>query len=217
MPRTYTIDSIVDDEGLYRGRVVCSKQGAIYHSTGHKFSGSEREEASEWLNWMLLAPRGNISSVYYILGVPINWAGPGLNRHRYSGLHFKIGTAKNVLKRFQDLKTGSAEELFLHALEPGGKAREAEIHRRFDVDRRQGEWFIASPDLTQHVTDVFAANRVMPPVHVDRLFELKRRIALLSLLRDADFKFDVINPSLNEDWGQVNLIDGTNPLVMRDD
>lgn len=53
----------------------------------------------------------------------------------------KVGTARNVAKRFSDLQGSSPYLLKLLAVEPGGEKRERERHFEFRMWRLHGEWF----------------------------------------------------------------------------
>lgn len=63
-----------------------------------------------------------------------------------SGL-IKIGSASNPVGRLAALQTGSPERLRLLGTEPGGAARERELHSIFAADRSHGEWFHPSEAL----------------------------------------------------------------------
>ena len=70
-----------------------------------------------------------------------------------SGL-IKIGIADDVGKRLATLQTGNAELLTIVATEPGGRARELELHDRFHFARIRGEWFRPDPRLLQHIDSI---------------------------------------------------------------
>ncbi|MGO9586864.1 MAG: GIY-YIG nuclease family protein [Limisphaerales bacterium] len=128
------------------------------------------------------------------------WPGPPPRGHRYSGLHFKIGRTTDVLKRLQNLRTGTSDDLIIDALEPGDALIEVERHRQFASDRRKGEWFAASPVLCRHVFETWKKYRILPPEHQRKVLSFVERSDIYSRLRTSGFKFDMINPSLNEPW-----------------
>ena len=171
----------------------------------------------DWKTWAELAPQGQAESIYYILAVPINWIGPPPGAHRYSGLHFKIGRSKNVLSRIRDLRTGTSDDLIIHAMEPGSSMIEAELHQRFQSERRQGEWFAASPALSRHVYAVWQKNLLLPPEHQQKLVAFANKSRMLAEVRAAGFNFDMVNPSLNEPWVGSVFVDLTNPNIVGDE
>ena len=85
----------------------------------------------EWAAWFDGLSAGRIESIYYILAIPETWPGPTPGSHPYSGLHFKIGRAKDVRKRVLNLSTGTSSKLIVHVLEPGSAILEPSRHRQF--------------------------------------------------------------------------------------
>lgn len=60
----------------------------------------------------------------------------------------KIGVSYNPERRLKILQTGNPRPLRIIALiEGGGKAAEADLHKRFANDRMEGEWFQWTPEL----------------------------------------------------------------------
>lgn len=57
----------------------------------------------------------------------------------------KIGSAKDVKKRLQSLRTGCPRPLHLLGTLPGGRAVEMRLHAAFDHRRVHGEWFALTP------------------------------------------------------------------------
>ncbi len=105
-----------------------------------------------------------------------------------------------MLKRLQNLRTGTSDDLIIDALEPGDALIEVERHRQFASDRRKGEWFAASPVLCRHVFETWKKYRILPPEHQRKVLSFVERSDIYSRLRTSGFKFDMINPSLNEPW-----------------
>ena len=171
----------------------------------------------EWKKWSELAPQGRAESIYYILAIPMNWAGPPPGSHRYSGLHFKIGRSKNVISRVRDLRTGTSDDLIIHAMEPGSSTLEAKLHQLFKSERRQGEWFSASPTLAQHVCAVWKKNLILPPEHQQKLLAFAEKCRTFAALRAGGARFDMVNPSLNEPWFGSVLVDLTNTDLANDE
>lgn len=68
---------------------------------------------------------------------------PGLER-------VKIGTAIDIARRLGELRY-NVPDLVLLAHVPGGRAEEAEMHRRFAPLRVEGEWFKLEDDLLDHI------------------------------------------------------------------
>lgn len=173
--------------------------------------------ARRWYEWTQNVPSGKAESIYYILGVPITWPGPAPGTHRYSGLHFKIGRTRNILKRLQNLRTGTSEDLILHALEPGNAQIESARHETFKTDRRQGEWFAASRELCQHVLDTWARNLILPPEHQQKVMQFAERSRIYAGLRASGATFDMINPSLNDPWHGFVFLDLVNTSLVPSD
>lgn len=196
---------------------VVNSRGEVVHVTDVLGSEAEAGDAARlWIRWYDAVPHGRVSSVYYILAVPELWAGPTPGSHRYSGLQVKIGTAKNVRRRVQNLRTGTSAALIVHALEPGGVEVERRRHEQFAVDRRQGEWFACSPALTRHMYQTWKRHNALPPEHQAKVVELVNKIDALKVVRDAmGGPPDMINPSLNEEWRGKILVDFLPPNGMR--
>jgi len=168
-------------------------------------SASKLGEA--WVEWFDGLSDGRVESIYYILAIPETWPGPPPGSQPYSGLHFKIGRARDVRKRVQNLRTGTSSKLIVHALEPGSAGLERSRHRQFEADRRQGEWFSASPVLVRHVFDTWKRHRAMHPEDRAEIMALMDRIDILRSVRSVlGGAPDMINPSLNENWyGKIFL------------
>lgn len=63
----------------------------------------------------------------------------------------KIGYSITPEKRLKDLQTSSPEALELLGTIPGGKAEEAELHKKFERHREHGEWFRKVPELATFI------------------------------------------------------------------
>ena len=63
----------------------------------------------------------------------------------------KIGTAVDPIVRLRTLQTGTPEPLTLLAVVPGGRTREAEVHRALAHHRRSGEWFEPDDEVFEFV------------------------------------------------------------------
>lgn len=66
----------------------------------------------------------------------------------------KIGCAAHPSDRVRSLQTGSPALLTLLGTEPGGAARERELHQQFADSRAHGEWFRPTPGLLLHIAGV---------------------------------------------------------------
>jgi len=66
----------------------------------------------------------------------------------------KIGVTVDVAARLRGLRTMSADTLTLLASVPGSQALERELHERFKVARRHGEWFEPTPELLAYVAEI---------------------------------------------------------------
>lgn len=166
------------------------------------------EAAGKWQHWYENVAKGTVESIYYIVSVPEIWAGPLGTDHRYSGLSVKIGRARNVTKRLANLRTGSSADLIIHALEPGSPSLERQRHKQFAEDRRQGEWFSCSLNLTTHIFNTWARNNALPPEQQIEVLRLQDRIDALLKARDLiGGAPDMINPSLDEPWEGTVLLD----------
>jgi hypothetical protein len=112
----------------------------------------------------------------------------------------------------QNLGTGTSGKLIIHALEPGDAKVERMRHKRFESDRRQGEWFACSPELTDHIFETWSHYRVLPREYQHLVLALAHRIKILrSVRRVFNGAPDMINPSLNEPWAGNVFIDLTHP------
>ncbi|WP_071190948.1 GIY-YIG nuclease family protein [Trichormus sp. NMC-1] len=214
----FKIEIKSDNSGNYFGE-VSDPELEIFYST-QKYTTQEQatEDAHKWMDWFKKCPSGTVESIYYILAVPETWAGPPTGTHPYSGLQVKIGRTKNVLRRLQNLRTGTSGQLIIHALEPGGFEIERIRHKMFESDRRQGEWFACSPALTQHIFAIWSHYKVLPREHQYLVLQLQQRIDILRRVR-AVFGGppDMINPSLNEPWFGKIFIDLVNPSWIQDE
>lgn len=70
----------------------------------------------------------------------------------------KIGKAVCVESRFRSLRTMSAQQLQLIAVEQGPHSLERDLHRKFKAERLHGEWFRLSDTLRAHIAEVRKAN-----------------------------------------------------------
>lgn len=185
----YVFDMLLDSGELY--------------DTSHFFD--TREDANSWMEewhtWENNVSSGKESSIYYILQVPDSWAGSSDENNPYSGLYVKIGRSNNVLKRLSNLQTGTFGQLILHALEPGGSKKENYLHEKFSNERRQGEWFICTKELTKHIFTTWFRNKMLPPEHQMKIMQLADRIGIYSYVhRLMGGKPDLVNPSISEPW-----------------
>ena len=195
-----------DASARYICDVLHGNGETVFTSGAYDRRRDAASEALSWEQWATDVPNGTGDTIYYILAIPLIWPGPPPGSHRYSGLHFKIGRTRDVLKRLRNLKTGTSEELIIHALQPGNSKAEAALHAKFNSDRRQGEWFAASPLLCSHVLAMWRKYRVLPPEHQYKLLQFAERSEIYAALRKSGPLGDMINPSINEPWhGRVFL------------
>ncbi len=178
------IESRRQADGLYVGEIRHQDPDVFYVTDPCTDEDSALQAARVWIDWFENVPLGRTESIYYILAVPETWPGLPTGAHSYSGLHFKIGRAKHVNKRLQNLQTGTSSKLILHALEPGNVKLERVRHEQFATERRQGEWFSCSPHLVRHVFDTWKRHRELPPKHQGEIMMLMDRIEILrSIMR----------------------------------
>ena len=182
--------------------------GFVYETEPCRTKAAAHDAAQRWQHWCSNVPDGTVESIYYIVSVPDVWPGPPEGGHRYSGLRVKIGRARDVMRRLADLRTGTPADLIIHALEPGSAQLERQRHDEFQTDRRQGEWFACSQQLTVHIFRTWERNRVLPPEHQIEILRLQDRIDTLMKARKlAGGSFDMINPSLDEPLKGTILVD----------
>lgn len=81
----------------------------------------------------------------------------------------KIGHAVDPYVRVVGIQNGNAKPLKLLGTQPGGVAREAQLHKRFAEYRMQGEWFRCSGKLAAYVANM------MPPHDDNQLARLRSR------------------------------------------
>ncbi|MCP2025746.1 hypothetical protein L1276_000886 [Flavobacterium sp. HSC-32F16] len=165
--------------------------------------------AKDWVFWFQNAPSNNAISIYYILAIPDNWMGGSINKNPYDGLQVKIGITKNVRQRIRSLKTGSESKLIIHAMEPGSRKKELELHKKFESDRRQGEWFACSLLIYKHIMETWKKNILLPPEYQAELLNLSERIRIYRSIRKDGKTFDMINPSVNDEWNGSVFLDLT--------
>lgn len=195
-------------DGKYVVEIPSAEGDTLYKTDPFDTSTHAINTAQEWLQWFKEAPQGKAESIYYILSVPETWPGPPPGAHPYSGLHFKIGRSTDVRKRINNLQTGTSADLFLHAMEPGSSALERQLHQKFSSERRTGEWFAASPTLSQYVWEAWRKNRLLPPEYQAKMCQLMERIRAYRIARHMLGKApDMVNPSINEPWHGSVFID----------
>jgi len=196
-----TFESIKTLDDKWRIHVHTEDREFVYKTDNFPSKTLAMKDAKRWANWTNNLPKGKADSIYYIMGIPETWAGPSPGNQPFSGLHMKIGRSKNVRKRLQNLKTGTSDDLYLLALEPGSPTIEKTRHKQFASDRRKGEWFVCTPKLFQHTLYTWGKNNLLPPEHQKRWFLMTERISAYRELRKlANFTPEMVNPSINEEW-----------------
>lgn len=95
----------------------------------------------------------------------------------------KIGKANDPSQRLASLQTGSPVRLKLIGAVPGGHETEHAVHQRFQALRTYGEWFRASDDLLDYITQSLATQKVPPFTAFDSLALYEPR--LFALYREA--------------------------------
>lgn len=63
----------------------------------------------------------------------------------------KIGLATDPLHRIRSLQAASPDKLIMLKIITGDKKTEFELHRRFQADRKHGEWFCPSHRLISFI------------------------------------------------------------------
>jgi hypothetical protein len=64
----------------------------------------------------------------------------------------KIGYASNPLYRLRGLQVSTPLDLTLEGAIPGGREKEAELHKKFALARVRGEWFKLTPELQTEIS-----------------------------------------------------------------
>lgn len=196
------------DEGLFIYNVLNESKEVLFSSEACHQPESAKNEAETWVHWANNAFEGKVESIYYIIQVPDTWPGPPPNGHPYSGLYVKIGRTNNVFKRLRNLQTGTFGKLIINALQPGDSKVEAKLHEKFKIDRRQGEWFVCSPQLFKHIMRTWYRYRILPREHQHLVMQLMEKSRIYGALRESlGHSPDMINPSINEDWHGFVLLD----------
>jgi hypothetical protein len=185
------------------------ENGEYYFTTEHFSTFKKAEEwVIDWCAWANKVSLGTIDSIYYIIQVPDSWAGPPKGAHPLHGLYIKIGRSKNVLQRLKNLQTGTYGQLTIAALEPGGSALEAELHKKFSHLRRQGEWFSCNEELFVHVFRTWYENKMLPPEHQQQMLVLGERSNAYRYMREIiGGAPDTVNPSLEDEWHGTTFVD----------
>lgn len=81
-----------------------------------------------------------------------------------AGRRVKIGHSRNPENRLKTIRSGSCKHpagldmsnARIVATEPGGQAREYQLHQQFAHLREAGEWFRGSPELTEYIKQLAA-------------------------------------------------------------
>ncbi|MBS3923308.1 MAG: GIY-YIG nuclease family protein [Nitrosarchaeum sp.] len=200
----------------WRVHVHKKERKFVYKTSNFSSPNLAMKEAKRWSKWADGIPEGKADSIYYIMGIPETWSGPSPGNQPFSGLHMKIGRSKNVRKRLQNLKTGTSDDLYLLALEPGNATIEKMRHKQFASDRRKGEWFVCTPKLFQHALYTWGKNNLLPKEAQERWFLMTERIYAYREARKIASKLgitpEMVNPSLNEEWKATVFMD----FVFRD-
>jgi len=192
--RKFVCDYIFNDEVAFSSETYEKPEDAII-------------EVRKWHKWQNGLPSGTTDSIYYIIEIPETWSGSMSPKNLFFGLRVKIGRTKNIQKRVQNLQTGSSGELVICALEPGGQNRENELHKIFKSERRQGEWFVCTAKLVDHIKAIHLKNKMLPPKHFSKLQNLISRANIYHDLKNYMGKEpDIVNPSLDDDWGAANYV-----------
>jgi hypothetical protein len=191
------LDTFTNSEDLFQTCVVDNQGNKIYSTDGFSSEIESINIVKDWLFWFENAPINKANSIYYILSIPDNWMGGIICDNPYSGLQVKIGITKDLRKRISNLQTGSEGQLVIHAIEPGSRKKELEIHKKFESDRRQGEWFACSLNLYKHIIETWRKNILLPPEYQEAVLVLWERIRIYRGLRKDGRTFDMINPSIN--------------------
>lgn len=196
-----TFEKIRSHDGTWYVKVHRVGYEFVYKTDSFPTANLALKAAKRWLVWARNVPKGKADTIYYILVVPETWAGPAPGAHNFSGLHMKIGRTNNVLKRLQNLKTGTSGELIIMAIEPGSSELEQVRHKQFATDRRQGEWFVCSPSLIQHAFETWGKNNLLPKEHQHRMIRHAERLHAYRQARKLLGETPaMVNPSLNEEW-----------------
>lgn len=196
---TLEISTYSESKDKYYGRVN-RHDGFVYITDLKKSEGEARTAAENWANWHECITLNDVETLYYIVAIPYTWLGPHPSAHRYSGLEVKIGRTRNLMKRFENLRTGTGSHLIIHALEPGSSSIEKQRHKEFEKERRQGEWFLISPRLEKHIMNVWYRNNLLPREHQLEILALQDRIDDYAPVRKMMGVPDMVNPSLEEPW-----------------
>ncbi|MFT4529569.1 MAG: hypothetical protein ACJAYO_000254 [Thalassolituus oleivorans] len=198
---------IYSDQG---GRYICEYyiDGDLAYVSKPSNTRYEAElEVDMWRIWLDTLPLGQFSSIYYIVEIPETWSGSSNEKNILMGLRVKIGRTKNIETRLSNLKTGSSGELIVLALEPGDSTREREIHKKFSSCRRQGEWFVLTAPLLEHIRSIFFKYKALPPGHLEKVRSVFTRAVLFNKVRDfLGHPPELVNPSLEEDWSDVSSV-----------
>lgn len=74
----------------------------------------------------------------------------------------KIGTSKRLLKRISEIERGCGEKLTLVLDVSGNSKVEAELHSKYAIFRREGEWFSLGKDRLSELFSV-VGNKALRP------------------------------------------------------
>lgn len=88
----------------------------------------------------------------------------------------KIGIARNVRLRLQELQIAQAHALVLRAIGHGRDEDEAACHARFAHLRLSGEWFRPGAELVEFISEIRRANGAIPGSEYARAIDSIRRL-----------------------------------------
>lgn len=101
-----------------------------------------QEHIDEAVDWSI----ANGSLIYFILRL-------GAFTAQCRGGEVKVGTTRNLAKRFSELQTGSPDTYLIFGTMPGNKVVERILHKKWKPYHIRGEWFTFSDEIRQFAVD----------------------------------------------------------------
>lgn len=80
--------------------------------------------------------------------------------------YVKIGSARHVQGRLEDLQAGNPRRLTVLGTQPGGLPAERELHARFAAHRVHREWFELVPEIAGYIAGLPRPKPVKVPAYV---------------------------------------------------
>ena len=117
----------------------------------------------------------------------------------------KIGCTANLDQRIRALSYHAQADLAVLATAPGSFREERRLHRQFDNDRQEGEWFEPTDALLQAVAYVANKGQLPPADEEDREIVMSRRYLAGETLREIAEDFGLTRERVRQILRSSNI------------